>query len=99
MDPLQSAYKKGHSTETALLKVQNDILIDIDNKNISILVLLDLSAAFDTIDHEVLLSRLEKRYGIKGTTLKWFRSYLTDRSQSVIIDDEVSEPKQLRVQS
>ncbi len=52
-DPLQSAYKKGHSTETALLKVQNDILIDIDNNNVSVLVMLDLSAAFDTIDHDV----------------------------------------------
>ncbi len=96
MDPLQSAYKKGHSTETALLKVQNDILIDIDSKNISILVLLDLSAAFDTIDHKVLLSRLENSYGIRGNALKWFRSYLTDRSQSIIIDDEISEPKQLK---
>ncbi len=96
LDPLQSAYKKGHSTETALIKVQNDILIDIDNKNISILVMLDLSAAFDTIDHEVLLNRLESHYGITGKALKWFRSYLTDRSQSIIIDDEISEPKQLR---
>lgn len=95
-DPLQSAYRKGHSTETALLKVQNDILIDIDNNNVSILVMLDLSAAFDTIDHEVLLKRLESHYGIKGKVLKWFRSYLTDRSQSIIIDDEISEPKQLK---
>ena len=62
MDPLQSAYKKGHSTETALLKVQNDILIDIDNKHVAMLVMLDLSAAFDTIDHRVLLNRLKYQY-------------------------------------
>ncbi len=79
MDPLQSAYKKGHSTETALLKVQNDILIDVDNKNVAMLVMLDLSAAFDTIDHRVLLNRLKYHYRIEGKVLKWFESYITDR--------------------
>ncbi len=96
IDPLQSAYKKFHSTETALLRVQNDILTDIDKKKVSLLVLLDLSAAFDTIDHEILLDRLNKYYGIEGNALKWFRSFLTNRSQSVIIDDEISEPKSLK---
>ena len=96
MDPLQSAYKKYHSTETALVKVQNDILIDIDNKNVSLLVLLDLSAAFDTIDHGILMKRLENNYGIKGTALKWFRSFITNRSQSVVIDDEISAAKTLK---
>ncbi len=96
LDPLQSAYKAGHSTETALLKVQNDLLIDIDDKKVSVLVMLDLSAAFDTIDHEVLLNRLMRHYGIRGRVLQWFRSYITDRSQSVIIDGELSEPRQLK---
>ncbi len=96
MDPLQSAYKKYHSTETALVKVQNDILIDIDNKNVSLLVLLDLSAAFDTIDHDTLIGRLRNSYGIGGTALKWFSSFLTNRSQSVIIDDEMSTAKPLK---
>ncbi len=96
LDPLQSAYKAGHSTETALLKVQNDILIDIDDKKVSLLVMLDLSAAFDTIDHEVLLNRLMLHYGIRGSVLQWFRSYITDRSQSVIIDGELSGPRQLK---
>ena len=95
MDPLQSAYKKYHSTETALLKVQNDILIDIDDKNVSLLVLLDLSAAFDTIDHDIILKRLNAECGIDGNALKWFKSYLTNRVQSVIIDDEISTPKKL----
>ncbi len=67
IDPFQSAYKKYHSTETTLLKVQNDILRDIDKKNVSLLILLDLSAAFDTIDHGILLKRLERYYKIKGT--------------------------------
>ena len=95
-DPFQSAYKKFHSTETALLKVQNDILIDIDNKNVAIIVLLDLSAAFDTIDHKILLKRLRENYGIEDNALKWFKSYLRDRSQTVIVDDVESEPKQLK---
>jgi hypothetical protein len=96
LDPLQSAYKKNHSTETALLKVQNDILIDIDNKKVVLLVMLDLSAAFDTIDHDILLTRLRENYGINGKVLKWFKSYLTDRSQTVNINDEASLPTKLK---
>ena len=95
-DPFQSAYKKGHCTETALLKVQNDLLINSDKNNVSVLVMLDLSAAFDTIDHTILLNRLRDYYGIKENALKWFRSYLENRTQSVIIDDAMSEPMPLR---
>ena len=80
---LQSAYRAGHSTETALLKVQNDILLAMDRQHVTLLVLLDLSAAFDTVDHRVLLRRLEVTYGITGTALQWFRSYLTGRTQLV----------------
>ena len=64
---LQSAYLAGHSTETALLKVQNDILLAMDRQHVTLLVLLDLSAAFDTVDHRVSLRRLEVTYGITGT--------------------------------
>ena len=71
---LQSAYKPGHSTETGLVKVQNDILTSIDQHGIVILILLDLSAAFDTIDHDVLFSRMESTLGITGPALEWFRS-------------------------
>lgn len=88
----QSAYRKFHSTETALLKVQNDILQSLDRNNVTILVMLDLSAAFDTIDHETLLTRLEHHFGITGTPLTWMRSYLSDRYQTVAINGELSDP-------
>ena len=81
--PFQSAYKAFHSTETALVKVQNDILQAIDQRQSVILLLLDLSAAFDTVDHSTLLSRLSTSFGIKGTVLAWFQSYLTSRQQYV----------------
>ncbi len=78
MDKLQSAYREGHSTETALLRVRNYILMKLDKGNIVMLVLLDHSSAFDTIDHEILLNRLSTRCGIRGTALKWFHLYLKD---------------------
>ena len=70
--PFQSAYKELHSTETALLRVKNEILMALDNQHCVLLILLDLSAAFDTVDHAVLLERLENDFGIKGTVLAWF---------------------------
>ena len=82
-EPFQLAYKAFHSTETALVKVQNDILQAIDQRQSVILLLLDLSAAFDTVDHSTLLSRLSTSFGIKGTVLAWFQSYLTSRQQYV----------------
>ena len=86
---LQSAYKPSHSTETALVKVQNDILASIDQHGI------DLSAAFDTIDHDVLLSRMESTLGIIGPALEWFRSYLGDRTLRVLIDDSFSTSQEI----
>ena len=79
----QSAYKKGHSTETALLKVQNDLLMNMNHQYVTLLVILDLSAAFDTVDHKILLHRLHSSLDITGTGLKWFESYLSYRSQRV----------------
>ena len=87
---MQSAYKKFHSTETALLRVHNDIMLSVDKGNAVVLVLLDLSAAFDTIDHNILLLRLHDIIGVTGTALQWFQSYLANRSQQVLIEDAVS---------
>ena len=83
---LQSSYKKYHSTETALTCIHDDILRAVDEKQCVILLLLDLSAAFDTIDHDMLLSRLRKYIGLRDTALNWFRSYLSQRQQSVLIN-------------
>ena len=80
---LQSAYKSGNSTETALLYIQNNILSAQDRGELTALSLLDLSPAFDTIDHDLLLSRLTEWFGIDGVVLQWVRSYLTGRSQPV----------------
>ena len=82
----QSAYKPFHSTETALVRVQNDILQALDNKQSVILLLLDLSAAFDTVDHSILISRLASRFGFKADVIEWFRSYLSDRKQYVNVN-------------
>ena len=79
---LQSAYRSKHSTETALVKVLSDILLAIDTGDLAALVLLDLFAAFDTIDHAILLRRLET-FGLGGTALHWFESYLVGRRQHV----------------
>ena len=87
MEVNQSAYREFHSTETALVKVREDILKATDNKEILCLVLLDLSAAFNVIDHHKLLARMESRFGLSGTVLNWFKLYITGRSQKVVIGD------------
>ena len=84
----QSAYRENHSTETALLKVRNNILLN--KQHVTILVLLDLSAAFDTVDHSILLKRMSSKFGLNGTALDWFRSYLSGRSQRVSVRGSVS---------
>ena len=89
-DPMQSAYRPQHSTETTLLKIQNDLLMAVDGGTQVVLLLLDLSAAFDTIDHEVLLHRLRHRYGIDHLALRWFRSYLQKRTQAVVVPGSTS---------
>ena len=85
-EPYQSAYRKSHSVETALIRVQNDILQALDKKQYVILVLLDLASAFDTVDYSILLSRLSKYVGINGDALSWFSSYLSGRHQTVFVN-------------
>ena len=81
----QSAYRPGHSTETVLLRIVNDLLNSLDQDKVSVLLLLDLSAAFDTVDHKILLTRLSQTFGITSTALNWFRSYLSERKQTVLV--------------
>ena len=85
-DVFQSAYRPAHSCETALVRIQDDILESLDNRKSTILVLLDLRAAFDTVDHQILLDRLHT-CGIRGNAHKWMQSYLSQRSQVVNIRD------------
>ena len=90
LSSFQSAYRKFHSTETALLRIQNDLNIAMNNQQVSALVLLDLSAAFDTLDHSILLNRLNMDFGISDSAFTLLSSYLSNRSQSVVIDQEFS---------
>ena len=82
---LQSAYKQFHSTKTALVKVFIDTVLDVDMNRTVILLLLHLSAAFDTVDHTILIERLANRFGRCDLALAWFKSYLSDRTHFVRI--------------
>ena len=74
---LQPAYRKNHSTETSLFKVNNDLFMNINKGHVFFVVLLDLSAACDTVDHEILIQRLLTEFGIGGVVVSWFVSYVT----------------------
>ena len=87
----QCCFRKYHSTETALLKVQNDILMSMDNKAVTLLVLLDLSAAFDTTEHSILLNILQQDVGVVGTALNWFDSFLSGRKKRILVGDKTSD--------
>ena len=91
----QSVYRACHSTETALLRVLNDLLTASDDGQVSLLTLLDLSAAFDIIDHDILFHRLEHVFGIQNSALSFFRSYFTERKQMVFISGYSSTPSTL----
>ena len=91
----QSAYKTGHSTETALLCIKNDVHTSLSKGMSTALVLLDLSAAFDTIDHGALLNCLSSWFGFRGVALEWFSSYLAGRVQSIKVGDTLSDTADL----
>ena len=91
----QSAYRKFHSYQTACLRVQNDIFVSLDADRSTALLFLDLSAAFDTIDHNILLNRLKLRFGVSSTALKILSSFLSDRSQVFVTSNAKSQPNLL----
>ena len=89
-DPLQSAYRSQHSTETSILKIHNDIIEGLDAGKCTVLSSLDLSAAFDTVDHTICIRRLNYLYGVDGTVLQWFESFLSNRDNKVCVNDVFS---------
>ena len=93
--PHQSAYRKGHSCETMLVKLADHKLNEMECQEISAVVACDLSAAFDTVNISVLLSTFHIYYSITGDVLNWLESYLTDQSCSVMINGKKSPPKHL----
>jgi len=96
-EDFQSGFRPYHSTETALIRVTNDLLLSSDRGCISLLVLLDLSAGFDTIDHNIFLNRRENNVDICGIALAWFKSNLSDRYQFVAVNEEMSYRSQVFV--
>ena len=90
LEMYQSAYRKDHSTETAVLNVLDCLLVKADERLVSLIALLDLSAVSDTLDHSILLKRLEVTFGVQGAALERFASYLSVHCQSVIVDGIVS---------
>jgi len=91
MPKKNAAYSKHQSTATILLRVHSNILNNMDNQRITLLVLLDLSAAFDTIDIDILSSIFSEKFKITGTAANWFREYLTNRHQRILINGTLSE--------
>ena len=94
-DKFQSDYRPGFSTKTALIRITDDILFALDNKYFIALIMIDMSAAFDTIDHNILLHRLSHHFGINNSVLSWFRSYLNNRSHCVDVNNNISRSFQL----
>jgi len=86
----QSAYRKHHSTEMAMLRVMSDTLTAADQRRVTLIGLLDLSAAFDCVDHALLLQRLQHTFGLSGTVLRWLTSFVTGRSQQVAYGGHLS---------
>ena len=93
---MNSAYKENHSTETLLVKIHSDIINAIDSQKVTLLVLLDLSAAFDTVSLEILTDIFQNQHAISGNVLSWFQSYLENRDQRVVINNSISDHRKLK---
>ena len=91
----QSAYRSCHSTETVVLKVISDVINTLDAGNIALLALLDITAGFDTVDHHILLQKLQCSFSIDATVLHWFESYVTGRTQDVLLSGTTTSPRSL----
>ena len=91
---MQYGFRPGRSCEHALLNAQNTLLESLSKRQISLLLLIDFSKAFDMVEHTILLKKLE-HYGIRGLALKWMQSYLSDRKQFVSIDGKCSTTKSM----
>ena len=87
--PFQHGFQPGHSTSMSLLDIQDKISMAMDNNEYSIGIFLDLAKAFDTVDHRILLAKLEC-YGVRGIALNWFKSYLDERYQQVMCNGRLS---------
>ena len=83
----QSGFRAYHSTETALLSLLTEIFSAVDKAELTLLALYDVSAAFDMVDHDILLQRLQTSYGLQGLPLAWFKSYLSERTQMIVSGD------------
>ena len=92
----QSGLRSCHSTETALTTAINDLLITANSDSTSPLLLLNVSAAFDTVDHSILLHRLENYIGVQGTSPSWFQSYLSNRTEHVNYDNTNSDSSRVK---
>ena len=95
MPDYQSAYRPNHSCESAMVKLVNDLLWNMEHQKLTMIVATDLSAAFDTVDYDITLEVLQKRYGIDGTALSWFDSYLRPRFCKVAINNSFSNTREL----
>ena len=93
MPDYQSAYRPNHSCKTSLIKISNDILWSIVHQKLTLLICMDLSAAFDTVDHDILLGLLHNKFGIAGIVLKWCEDYLRDRRMQVCVGEEYSNER------
>ena len=92
----QSGFRRHHSTESALLRVLSDIFSATDKGEVSLLALLDVSAAFDTVDHSILLDRLSISYGLSGSAFDWMQSFVVGRTQTVHFGGSISRRAQVR---